>query len=213
MVHRLEQLPFNWQTDLGVKMSGSIRRTVKPSSEQTVQIGARLRAARLGRGLTLGQVSNSAGLTESFVSKLERDQVSPSVASLVAVCEAVGMRVGDLFEPPVTSIIRAGKGAPVNFGGDKVREYLLSPGSQTHIEVLQSIIEPGGSAGEELYSLDCEIEFVFVIKGTLELQIGAESVLLDTGDSMTFKGKEPHTWKNPSPTEGCQVLWMMAPAP
>ena len=194
-------------------MSGSIRRTVKTSSEQTVQIGARLRAARLGRGLTLGQVASAAGLTEGFVSKLERDQVSPSVASLVAVCDAVGLRVGDLFEPPVTSIVRAGKGAPINFGGEKVREYLLSPGNQSHIEVLQSIIEPGGSAGEELYSLDCEIEFVFVIKGTLEMRLGAESFVLETGDSMTFKGKEPHSWKNPSATEGCQVLWMMAPAP
>jgi len=193
-------------------MSGSIRRTVKTSSEQTVQIGARLRAARLGRGLTLGQVASAAGLTEGFVSKLERDQVSPSVASLVAVCDAVGLRVGDLFEPPVTSIVRAGKGAPINFGGEKVREYLLSPGNQSHIEVLQSIIEPGGSAGEELYSLDCEIEFVFVIKGTLEMRLGAESFVLETGDSMTFKGKEPHSWKNPSATEGCQVLWMMAPA-
>ena len=194
-------------------MSGSIRRTVKTSSEQTVQIGARLRAARLSRGLTLGQVASAAGLTEGFVSKLERDQVSPSVASLVAVCDAVGLRVGDLFEPPVTSIVRAGKGAPINFGGEKVREYLLSPGNQSHIEVLQSIIEPGGSAGEELYSLDCEIEFVFVIKGTLEMRLGAESLVLETGDSMTFKGKEPHSWKNPSETEGCQVLWMMAPAP
>jgi transcriptional regulator with XRE-family HTH domain len=194
-------------------MSGSIRRTVKTSSEQTVLIGARLRASRLGRGLTLGQVASAAGLTEGFVSKLERDQVSPSVASLVAVCEAVGMRVGDLFEPPVTSIVRAGKGAPINFGGEKVREYLLSPGNQNHIEVLQSIIEPGGSAGEELYSLDCEIEFVFVVQGTLEMRLGAESFVLETGDSMTFKGKEPHSWKNPSATEGCQVLWMMAPAP
>jgi transcriptional regulator with XRE-family HTH domain len=194
-------------------MSGSIRRTVKTSSDQTVQIGARLRAARLGRGLTLGQVASAAGLTEGFVSKLERDQVSPSVASLVSVCEAVGMRVGDLFEPPVTSIVRAGKGAPVNFGGNKVREFLLSPGTQTHIEVLQSIIEPGGSAGDELYSLDCEIEFVFVIKGTLEMRLGPEAILLEVGDSMTFKGKEPHTWRNPSKTDGCQVLWMMAPAP
>lgn len=194
-------------------MSGSIRRTVKTSSEQPVQIGARLRAARLGRGLTLGQVAAAAGLTEGFVSKLERDQVSPSVASLVSVCEAIGMRVGDLFEPPVTSIVRAGKGAPVNFGGNKVREYLLSPGSQTHIEVLQSIIEPGGSAGDELYSLDCEIEFVFVIRGTLEMRLGPDVIVLEVGDSMTFKGKEPHSWNNPSKTDGCEVLWMMAPAP
>ncbi|CAB4627441.1 unannotated protein [freshwater metagenome] len=190
----------------------AIRRARKPSTEPTVQIGPRLRAGRLSRGLTLGQVAAAAGLTEGFVSKLERDQVSPSVASLVSVCHAIGLRVGDLFEPPVSNVIRAGEGSLINFGGDKVREYLLSPGDQSHIEVLQSVIEPGGSGGKELYALNCEIEFVLVIEGALEIQLGPEIISLAQGDSLTFKGSEPHTWRNPSKTDGSQVIWVMAPA-
>jgi len=194
-------------------VSGAPKRSLKPSSDSAVRIGSRLRAARLGKGLTLGNVAAAAGLTEGFVSKLERDQVSPSVASLVAVCEALGLRVGELFEPPVSSIVRAGEGALINFGGQKVREYLLSPGSQNYIEVLQSIIEPGGTGGDELYSLDCEIEFVFVTKGEFEVRLGPESFVLQQGDSITFKGREPHTWRNASKTEPCEVLWVLAPAP
>lgn len=190
-----------------------VRKNIKKTAEPEVLIGARLRTARTSRGLTLGQVAKAAGLTEGFVSRLERDQVSPSVASLVAVCDALGLRVGELFEPPVTNIVRAGQGALVNFGGQKVHEYLLSPGNQKDIEVLRSIIEPGGSGGEELYSLDCEIEFVYVISGQLEIRLGPDTFTLDAGDAMTFRGKDPHTWCNPSKLNGAEVLWMMAPAP
>ena len=62
-----------------------------------VLIGARLRAARLARGMTLEAVATAAGISLGFVSKLERDQVSPSVASLVAICDAVGLKVGKSF--------------------------------------------------------------------------------------------------------------------
>ena len=81
------------------------------SKKSEIPIGGRIRATRLARDLTLGQVAAAAGLTQGFVSKLERDQVSPSVASLVSVCEALGLRVGDLFDAPVNAIVRAGDGA------------------------------------------------------------------------------------------------------
>jgi len=177
-----------------------------------VKIGARLRAARLARGLTLEAVAAAAGISQGFVSKLERDQVSPSVASLVAICEAVGLKVGELFEPPPSQIVRAGQGAPINFGGEGAEEVLLTPGTQTDLEVIRSIIEPGGTAGDDLYSLDCDVEFVYVLAGRLTIVLGDDEHELGTGDSMTFRGRDPHTWRNASMTEGCEVLWVLAPA-
>ena len=177
-----------------------------------IPIGGRLRATRLARGLTLGQVAAASGLTEGFVSKLERDQVSPSVASLVSVCEALGLKVGELFDPPSSAIVRAGDGAQVNFGGKSVKEFLLSSGNQTAIEVLHSHIAPGGNGGEELYSLNCEVEFVYVLRGKLEVTLGPEHHLLNQGDAMTFRGRDAHTWRNPS-SEPVEVLWVLSPAP
>ena len=128
---------------------------------EEVLIGSRLRVARLSKGLTLGAIATTTGLTPGYLSKLERDQVSPSVASLVAVCAAVGLRVGDLFQ----------------------------------------------------YALDCDIEFIFVVSGTLELITGEEVFSLGAGDAMTMRGRESHTWRNESAVEACEVLWMLAPAP
>jgi uncharacterized cupin superfamily protein len=101
----------------------------------------------------------------------------------------------------------------INFGGINAREYLLSPGSQTHIEVLHSIVSPQGSGGEELYALDTEIEFVYVLKGQFDIVLGPTTHNLNTGDAMTFRGREPHTWRNPSTSELAEVLWVLSPAP
>ena len=178
-----------------------------------VLIGARLRAARLARGMTLEAVATAAGISLGFVSKLERDQVSPSVASLVAICDAVGLKVGELFEPPPSQVVRAGEGSPINFGGQGAIEFLVTPGNQTAVEVIQSIIEPGGTAGADLYTLDCDVEFVFVIRGTVTVTLADEDHELHPGDAMTFRGRDPHTWRNASLTEQTEVLWVLAPAP
>ena len=194
-------------------MPPGARRVARPMTEAEVAIGGRLRAARQARGLTLDQVAAAAGLTKGFLSRLERDEVSPSVASLVSVCEVVGIRVGELFETPQTSLVRAGEGRQINFGGTDVRELLLTPGTQGDLQVIHSTIEPGGNGGAELYTLDCEVEFVYVLAGRLRITLTSQSALLDAGDAFTFPGREPHTWANDDPRRPCRVLWALAPAP
>ena len=176
-------------------------------------IGARLRAARQARGLTLDQVAQAAGLTKGFVSRLERDDVSPSVASLVAVCDVLGLRVGELFDPPQHRRSSApAKGRLINFGGEGATERLVTPGTQTALEVIHSVIEPGGNGGDELYALACEAECAYVLSGTVEVVLADHAETLSAGDAMTFPGNAPHTWRNPR-SRPCKVLWILAPAP
>lgn len=194
-------------------MAGRARPVAEPSATTGVRIGSRLRAARQARGLTLEKVAAATSLTKGFISRLERDEVSPSVASLVSVCEVLGIRIGELFESPQTQVVRAADGRRINFGGSRVKEFLLTPGTQSQLQVIHSTIEPGGSGGEGLYTLDCEIEFVYVVRGGLVVTLSGESVALTTGDAFTFPGREPHTWANDSRDEECEVLWALAPAP
>ena len=76
--------------------------------------------------MTLEQLANAAGLSKGYISRLERDDVSPSVASLVTVCDIIGLRVGELFEPPRQRVVRSGQGREIDFGGQGVRECLVS---------------------------------------------------------------------------------------
>ena len=73
-------------------------------------IGARLRAARLAARKTMAEVAAEAGLTKGFLSKLERDLANVSVVSLMRLCDALGIPVGSLFEPPKGEVVRAGSG-------------------------------------------------------------------------------------------------------
>ncbi|HWM16710.1 MAG TPA: cupin domain-containing protein [Microbacterium sp.] len=193
-------------------MSTKTRIATSDRARPTVLIGSKLRGARKARGLTLDQVAQAAELTKGFVSRLERDDVSPSVASLVTVCEVLGLRVGELFDPPHTSVIRAGEGRLINFGGEGATERVITPGTQTALEVIHSVIEPGGNGGEELYALACEAECVYVLSGTVEVVLGDHTETLTAGDAMTFPGNSPHTWRNPR-SRLCKVLWILAPAP
>ncbi len=195
-------------------MAARARRTVDASAAQgNVVIGSRLRAARHTRGMTLDQLATASGLTKGFLSRLERDEVSPSVASLVTVCEVLGMGVGELFETPKTSLVRANEGRRINFGGQDVLEFLLTPGTQKDLQVIHSRIEPGGTGGDELYALDCKVEFVYVVAGHLTMSLLGETLELGPGDAFTFPGREPHTWANRRSRGVCEVLWILAPAP
>ncbi len=176
-------------------------------------IGARLRAARQGRRLTIRDVAGASGLTAGFLSRLERDELQPSVASLVRLCEVLGLRVGALFDPPETAVVRRGQGQPINFGGVNVAETLLTPGTQSRLQVIHADVEPGGNGGEDLYSLDSDSECVYVVAGSLVVTNESGDIELGTGDAMTFPAQQPHTWRNASTTHSCEVLWILSPAP
>src|SRR6266508_4962208 len=144
----------------------------------TALIGGRLKAARLARRKTLTEVAEASGLTKSFVSKLERDQASASVGSLMRLCQALEISVGELFETHTGELVRAGEYPQINFGGERLVEYLLTPRSEQRLQALLSEIEPDGGSGSEPYTLPTEVEFVFVLEGRLAMQLGDEERVL-----------------------------------
>lgn len=178
-----------------------------------IRIGRRLRAARQQRSLSLEQVARLTGLTKGFLSQVERDLASPSVASLLAICDAVGLPISALFQPAQTNLVTARDRAPINFGGDRVSEYLLTPSGERRLQVIESHIEPGGGSGDGLYSLPADAEFVHVISGRLDLEIEGTHYRLTAGDSLTFSARAPHCWRNPSAHEVTHVIWVLAPSP
>jgi len=188
---------------------------VKPVSAepgQRTRIGARLRAARVRQGLTLDNVAGAAGVTKSFLSRLERDETSPSVATLQVVCEVLSLPMGALFDAPAYDVVRAGEAPGILLVGEGVDERLLTPRGQAHVQVVRSRVEPGGSGGEELYSLDCDVEVLHVLKGKVSVTMTDTTVELASGDTLTFAGREPHTWRNLSDSRAAELLWIISPA-
>ncbi|HEU5265667.1 MAG TPA: XRE family transcriptional regulator [Jatrophihabitans sp.] len=181
--------------------------------DQQLRIGARLRDARQRQGLTIPQVAAITNLTKGFISRVERDMTSPSVATLVMLCEALSLPVGELFAAAQTDLVRKADAPAIHLTGHGADERLLTPRGQARLQLIRSVIEPNGDGGEELYTLNAELEVLHVLRGRIHLMFAKQEEILGPGDTMTFSGREPHTWRNPSPTREAEVLWIISPAP
>jgi transcriptional regulator with XRE-family HTH domain len=175
------------------------------------RIGKRLRGIRAERGLTLQQVAAASGLTRAFLSQLERGETSASVSSLYRICAALGVELQDLFEPPQSSLVRASERRASFLGGTGVVDYLLTPESERRAELIETHLQPGGAADEELFTRPGDLVIAHVRHGKLEIRLDAEVITLGEGDTLTFDPTVPHTWCNPSKRARAVVLFVNLP--
>ena len=169
---------------------------VTPSGDG-VKIGAQVRKFRKERRLTLDQLAEATGLSKGFISRIERDATSPSITSLAAICDVLSIRVGELFDRPKTEIVHLIDAPVISLGGEGIREWLITPRGERSVQMLRSEIEPGASSEEGFYSIDCDTEVVHVMEGTLTISVPGSTHELIAGDTVTFPGREPHSWHNP----------------
>lgn len=162
--------------------------------------------------MTIAQLASAAGLSNGFVSLLERDETSASVGSLLRICEILGIRIGSLFERPRTNLIRKEEREVVTFGGYLIEDVVLTPRWERSLQVLESTIAPGGRSGDELHAFEADAELIYVLKGSFEVTVGEETTRLRAGDALLISPRAPHSWMNPSRTVSATVLWIITPA-
>lgn len=183
---------------------------VEPSNVP-LAIGSRIRAARQSQRLTIEQVAEATGLTKGFLSRVERDLTSPSVASLVTLCQVLSVSIGELFAAPETHLTRRDDGPKISLGGEGIVERLLTARSERRLQIIRAVIEPRGRGESELYAVDCDVDVLHVTRGRIQLILSNEKYDLEEGDTLSFPGREPHTWVNPT-DEAVEVLWILVPA-
>ncbi len=162
--------------------------------------------------MTLAEVAAGAGLTKSFLSRLEHEDTAASVASLTRICGVLGVRVASLFEPAAGGSQRREAPRPANFGGSGITDYVLTAAGERRAQVFETHLEPGATAGQELWSLDGEVTVVYVVQGTFELVYQNRAVRLRRGEALAFDPREPHTWRNPSGSRRTVVVIVDVPA-
>lgn len=173
------------------------------------EVGRRLRSLRLGRHLTMDQVADAAGCSKGFLSRLERGLASPSVATLVTLCQVIGVSAGDVLDTPELAVVGLAEAPQVHLGGEGIREHLLTPPSQRGLKIIRAEIAPGGAGEADLYTMDCETESLHVLSGELTLITAERRWDLTAGDTATFPGTEAHTWANEGEQDAV-VLWILS---
>lgn len=180
------------------------------AAHEQVKIGAKLRAARTTQHLTLEQVARASGLSRSFISRVENDTTSPSIATLVQLCQVLAISVGSLFAEPDVQLTRLETAPRINMGGTGTTERLLTARSEGRVQMIHTLADPGASGGSVLYTIACELEIVHVLRGSVTIEFTSHSTELRQGDTLSFPGLEPHTWHaDDSETE---LVWTLIPA-
>ena len=177
-----------------------------------IDVGERLRELRRFRRATLRTIADRSGLSESFLSQVERGRSSASIASLRKIAEALGVSMADLFEPdgvPGPKVLRRHERPALAFGvlGKKA---LLTPRPLHHLEVFVGELEVGGSTGEQPYVHGDSEELVVVLSGTVQLDLGGELFDLENGDSIDYRSSTPHRVSNTG-QERAEVMWIISP--
>ncbi|HXH96541.1 MAG TPA: cupin domain-containing protein [Gaiellaceae bacterium] len=177
-----------------------------------VDLGERLRAIRLLRRRTLKDVAAAAGVSESFVSQLERGRTGASVASLQRLAAALGIEVSDLFATdglPRPRVLRR-EARQLVVWGHLGRKALLTPKPFHSLEVVAAEFEPGGSTGDEPYTHGDSEELLLVLGGRVHVQLGTDVYDLGVGDSVHYRSSTPHRVTNPG-DEPAEVLFVISP--
>lgn len=202
-------------------MSKSDSTAIPPPEERTVQsirIGARLRHARLVRGMNLKAVAAGVGCSESFVSKLENDKVQPSLAILHRLVSFLGINVTSLFEEPLDSsealrVMRAGARSVIRTSlrhqtdGVGLEGLLPSTRSSLLQANIHEVAPGGGGHGLIVHAGE---EFGYVLEGTIDLTVGDTTLRIGVGDSFSFSSEHPHGYVNPGKTVA-RILWVNTP--
>jgi transcriptional regulator with XRE-family HTH domain len=163
--------------------------------------------------MSLGDLAQRSGVTASFLSRVERDETSPSVANLLAICDALGLPIAELFAIPRTTLVRRADRTHLDQqpSAAHVVDTLLTPAWERHVTVLETVAAPQGSGGEALYTMPSQTEVCFVVAGTVEVYVEDERLVLYEGDALTFGAAAPHTWRNTDPERRARILWIIAP--
>ena len=179
-------------------------------------IGARIRAERAGRGMTLRGLAREVGVSASLISQIETDKAQPSVSTLYAITSALGVgrgpdddgrrrappggsgpedaepsvvrRVGPVVTPEERQVITLDSGVTWELLGEL-------PG--VPVEFLLVTYAPGGaSSSTGLLMRHTGSEYGYLLQGELVLTLGFEELRLAPGDAVSFESSTPHAYRN-----------------
>lgn len=185
---------------------------VRQSAEPDFDLGARIRSLRRAQKLTLRQLAVRADVTESFLSQVERNVASPSIASVQRIARALGLTIAQLFadQGGAGRVVRRRDRRRLTYPGLRATDEFLTPASATRLQVILSTVEPGGGTGDEPYTHDSDEEVVVVLEGELDVWVGDEHHHLERGDTITYSSRLPH-WNVNRGSNPARILFCITP--
>ena len=177
-----------------------------------MQLGRKIRDLRLRRGMTVQQLAEASKLSKGFISQVENDRTSPSLATLRDLALALETSVAYLVveEDQVPYVVRRNERPRVQVGGNTSKVEVLSAQPKRNLELLLAELPPGMPAGDKRHYHHGE-ECLVVLEGRVRLTCGEHVLVLETGDSCHYDGRVPHAVENCGTTTA-RVMISITPA-
>jgi transcriptional regulator with XRE-family HTH domain len=198
--------------------------------EAPSELGTRIRAVRLRKGIGLRELARRLELSPSLISQIETGKIRPSVRTLYALASEFGVTTDELLfdhaQPsevgastpgagssaavaePGLAVQRADDRAAITLNSGVTWERLMFWADED-VEFIEATYEPGGaSSPDDTLVRHSGHEFGHVLSGTLRVVVGFDEFVLEPGDSITFPSSTPHRLSNEG-TETVRAIWVV----
>lgn len=176
-----------------------------------MEIGDKIRRLRVEKQLTQEELASRCELSKGFISQLENDLTSPSIATLIDILEILGTNLPDFFNDSKEDKVTYSSEDMFEKDDDELKYKLrwLVPNSQKNeMEPIIVFLEPNGRYIEE--EPHAGEEFGYVLLGNIVLHIGNKQYKLKKGESFYFKPKANHYISNPYKNPA-KIIWVSTP--
>lgn len=174
-----------------------------------MEIGHKIKQLRTQKGLTLEELASRSELTKGFLSQMERDLTSPSIATLNDILEALGISLSEFFkEDKEEKIVFKIDDFFVDEREDYTVNWIVPNTQKNEMEPILIEIKQDGKSFE--VSPHNGEEFGYVIDGCVTLVYEDESCIVRKGETFYVNGKNFHYLKNYKKTVA-KVLWISTP--
>lgn len=176
-----------------------------------MEIGKKIKRMRLRLGLTQEELASRTELSKGFISQLERDITSPSIATLMDILEALGSDVGAFFNERAEEKV-VYRAEDMFLKEEKERgmtiRWLVTNAQKNALEPILVTLAAGASTdGDDPHEGE---EFGYVLSGAVTLVNGDDKYRLRKGDSFYFRPSGVHYLSCGGRSEA-RVLWVSAP--
>jgi len=176
-----------------------------------MEIGAKLRELRIQRGLTQEELADRCELSKGFISQVERELASPSIATLKDMLECLGVTLQSFFtDASNEKIVFSPQDMFEKEDEDEGRKitWLVPTAQKNSMEPILLELEPNGKS-HVLPPLEGE-EFGYVLKGQITLVVGKSRHTVRKGGSFCLHPAMTHHIENPG-QKPAAVLWVSTP--
>ena len=175
-----------------------------------MEIGVKIKQLRLQRGLTQEELAARTELTKGFISQLERDLTSPSIATLMDILAALGTDVAGFFrESQEEQVVYSADDMFVKEEADgSTIQWLVTNAQKNALEPILVTIPAGLSLAED--DPHEGEEFGYVLSGNVTLVLGTKRYRVKKGGSFYFRPTRVHYLINSGKVES-RVLWVSTP--